>query len=88
MPDDRTRKDLVHSVATDQYGVYGIVGIAPGRYKVFAWERIEFSAWLDPNVVAEVETQGMRVELEEGDAKRVTPELIEARGRSSARHRR
>lgn len=79
VPDDRTRKDLYHSVATDQYGVYAITGIAPGRYKIFAWERIDSSAWLDPNVVAEVESQGVRVELEEGDGKRVTPELIEAR---------
>jgi hypothetical protein len=79
IPDDRRRKDLFHSVATDQYGVYAIIGIAPGRYKVFAWERIEFSAWLDPNVVGEVESQGVRVEVEEGDAKRVTPELIEAK---------
>jgi hypothetical protein len=78
VPDDRTRKDLFHSVATDQYGVYAFIGIAPGRYKVFAWERIDFSAWLDPNILAAVESQGVRVELEEGDAKRVTPELIEA----------
>lgn len=79
IPDDRTRKDLFHWVATDQYGVYAIIGIAPGRYKVFAWERIDFSAWLDPNVVAAVEAQGVRVEVEEGDAKRVTPNLIEAK---------
>lgn len=79
IPDDRARKDLYHSTATDQYGVYAITGIAPGRYKVFAWERIDYSAWLDPNVLAAVESQGVRVELEEKDAKRVSPELIEAR---------
>lgn len=79
IPDDRARKDLYHSTATDQYGVYAITGIAPGRYKVFAWERIDYSAWLDPNVLAAVESQGVRVELEEKDAKRVSPELIEAK---------
>jgi hypothetical protein len=79
VPDDRQRTHAYRSVATDQYGVFSLAGIAPGRYKVFAWERIESGAWLDPNVIAEVESQGVRVEVEEGDAKRVTPELIEAR---------
>jgi protocatechuate 3,4-dioxygenase beta subunit len=79
LPQDRAQTDLIKTSATDQYGVFSLIGIAPGRYKLFAWQQIEMSAWLDPNIVAEVETQGTQVEVEEGDAKRVSPKLIEAK---------
>ena len=54
-------------------------GIAPGRYKVFAWEQIQMTAWLDPNVLARFEGRGVSIELEEGDSEQVDPKLIEAR---------
>lgn len=77
IPEDRDRMDLSKFAATDQYGVFGLEGIAPGRYKLFAWERIERGAWLDPKVLAEVENQGVRVELQESESKRVVPKLID-----------
>lgn len=79
IPDDRQRDYLYKSAVTDQNGVFMLTAIAPGRYKVFAWERIEPSAWTDPRVLAEFEDQGVRVEVKEGDAKRITPKLIEAK---------
>lgn len=70
--------DLRKFASADQYGVFTFTGIAPGRYKIFAWENIAASSWLDPQALSDIEDQGIRVELKEGDAKRVTPKLIEA----------
>ena len=77
VPEDRERREVYKNGTTDQYGAFSLIGITPGRYKVFAWERIETGAWLDPNVLREVESSGERVELEERDVKSVTPKLIE-----------
>jgi hypothetical protein len=30
--------------------------IAPGEYKVFAWESIDQYAWMDPSVIAHLKT--------------------------------
>lgn len=78
VPDDRQRTHLFKHVTTDRYGVFGMSGIAPGRYKVFAWEQIQMTAWLDPNVLAPFEGQGVSIELEEGDSEQVDPKLIVA----------
>jgi hypothetical protein len=79
IPDDRQRQDLYKSGWTDQYGVFSLTAIAPGRYKVFAWGKIDNYGWLNPDLVADVEDQGVRVEVKEGDAKHVAPKLIEAK---------
>ncbi|MDA0204553.1 MAG: carboxypeptidase-like regulatory domain-containing protein [Acidobacteria bacterium] len=78
IPEVTQRNDLRKFASTDQYGVFAFSGIAPGRYKIFAWENMEASFGRDPKVLAEVADQGVRVELKEGDAKRVTPKLIES----------
>ncbi len=79
VPDDRQRTHLFRHATTDRNGAFGLSGIAPGRYKVFAWEQIQMTAWLDPNVLAPFEGRGVSIELEEGDSEQVDPKLIEAR---------
>jgi hypothetical protein len=71
--------DLRKFASADQYGVFTFTGIAPGRYKIVAWENIEASSWLDPQALAEIQDQGTRLELEEGDSKRITPQLIKVK---------
>ncbi|HET9130634.1 MAG TPA: carboxypeptidase-like regulatory domain-containing protein, partial [Terriglobia bacterium] len=41
----RQRGDLYKNASADDMGRYHLSGIAPGNYKVFAWERIEEGAW-------------------------------------------
>jgi hypothetical protein len=41
-----------------------IVGIAPGDYRLFAWEEIQTGAFMDPNFLREYEDRGLAVHLE------------------------
>jgi hypothetical protein len=43
----RTTLRLFKSQTTDQYGKFDLHGLAPGEYKLFAWEGIENDAWED-----------------------------------------
>src|SRR5712692_9455274 len=44
----RAQPQLYKEVSTDQYGRFVIKGIAPGGYKLFAWEDVESGAYQDP----------------------------------------
>lgn len=59
----RKRPDLYRSAATDASGRYQVQGIAPGSYKVFAWEEVERDAWQDAEFLRPVEGRGSTVEI-------------------------
>jgi hypothetical protein len=61
----REQADLVKFSTTDQSGRYNMSGIAPGRYKLFAWDVIEMGQWSDPEFVAPFESRGKAVTVEE-----------------------
>jgi hypothetical protein len=42
-------------------------GVAPGDYKLFAFENIEKDTWLDPDVLRGYESQGAPVNVRPGD---------------------
>ncbi len=65
-PDRRDREDLYRSATTDQYGRFTLRGIAPGEYKLFAFEDIEPGAYQDPAFLEPYEDQGEKVELDAG----------------------
>jgi hypothetical protein len=66
IPDDhRNRAELFKRAVTDQEGRFSIPNIAPGDYRVFAWENIEPNSWFDESVVTKFEQKGTRVELSE-----------------------
>src|SRR4030095_9128639 len=54
----RQRDDLYKSAVTDSSGNFKIQGIAPGDYRVFAWEDIPDGAWQDADVLRNVEVRG------------------------------
>jgi hypothetical protein len=58
------RWDLYRNVATDLNGRFKLSGIAPGDYKVFAWEEVEENRWTDPQFVAPNEFRGKFVHIE------------------------
>lgn len=63
-PDRRSRADLFASTTSDQNGHYEMAAIAPGNYKLFAWEDAEPKAWEDSDFLKEYETLGEKTVLE------------------------
>jgi hypothetical protein len=63
-PDLRSRDDLFTSTTTDQNGHYEFTAVAPGDYKLFAWEEVEEDAWNDPDFLRQYEKQGAKAALE------------------------
>lgn len=75
-PSLRDRDWLYPGTTTDQYGRFTLRGIAPGEYKLFAWEEIERGAYLDPDFLRRCEERGEPIRLREGDTRSVTLKLI------------
>jgi hypothetical protein len=63
----RTRPDHTPSVTATQAGHYELKGVAPGDYKLFAFENIEKDTWLDPDVLRDYESRGAPVNVKPGD---------------------
>lgn len=70
VPDEsrRTTLRLFKSQTTDQYGKFDLHGLAPGEYKLFAWEGIENNAWEDEDFLKGFEDQGTKIEVRNEDA--------------------
>jgi len=75
---NRSRRDLYRSAVTDDAGVFRFQSIAPGDYKVFAWEEIEVSSWLDPAIVRPYENRGRAVRMQEGGNETIDAVVIPA----------
>jgi hypothetical protein len=60
------------STFADPAGGFQFDGIAPGNYKLFAWEKIDRNAWNDPGVMQEYERYATPLRVEAGT--RVTVE--------------
>ncbi len=66
IPDQpRERLDLYKSATTDVEGRFVFRGIAPGGYKVFAWEAIEEYAYYHADILSLYETQGVPVRVQD-----------------------
>jgi hypothetical protein len=65
-PEGRSRADLFKSTTSDQNGHYEFAVIAPGNYKLFAWEDVEPEAWEDSDFLKDYEKLGEKVVLEPG----------------------
>jgi protocatechuate 3,4-dioxygenase beta subunit len=63
-PDRRSRADLFRTTTTDQHGRFEFSAIAPGDYKVFAWEDVEPGLWHHPEFLKHYDKQGEKVALE------------------------
>jgi hypothetical protein len=74
----RNRVDLYHSAETDRDGKFSFEGIAPGDYKLFAWESIEENSWFDPEVIRRFESRGKSVHVGESSKQAVEVKLISA----------
>lgn len=63
---------------TDQQGAFTLNGIAPGEYKMYAWEEVEIGAYMDPEFLKPVEGKGEAVTVREGDRQSVKLKMIPA----------
>lgn len=75
----RQRLDLFKTTSSGNDGKFHIEGIAPGEYKVFAWEAIQQGDWYDPDAMRDYESRGVTAQIEEGKSKTVEVTAIPAR---------
>jgi len=62
----RGRSDLFKTGTTDASGHFHIPAIAPGDYRVFAWENAERFAWQNPKFLEPYEARGQSVHFGQG----------------------
>jgi protocatechuate 3,4-dioxygenase beta subunit len=72
----RHRSDLYRVVATDIAGKFQMQGIAPGDYKLFAWENVEPGAWQDSEFIQMYESSGQRIRISEGSNENIPLTVI------------
>jgi 5-hydroxyisourate hydrolase-like protein (transthyretin family) len=63
----RHRRELYRSTSSDISGQFRIQGIAPGNYRVFAWEAVERDIWMNPDFIRAIEDRGVPVVIREGE---------------------
>jgi hypothetical protein len=69
-PDNALRANLLlyHAAPASESGEFAIHNIAPGRYKLFAWEGVPANAWLNSQFLAQYEPVGIEVTVVPGKA--------------------
>ncbi len=83
VPDEprRGQSHLYKDVTTDQYGRFTIRSIAPGGYKLFAWEEIEDGAYENSDFLKTFEALGEPRTIREGSRESAQLKLIPAEGK-------
>jgi hypothetical protein len=78
VPVDSIRKSVLFKTgAVSQQGSFTISGIAPGAYKLYAWEDVDpNTVRYDPDFLKPYETLGLPVQISEGASEHVTVKLI------------
>ncbi|HLQ79099.1 MAG TPA: hypothetical protein VK210_17200, partial [Terriglobia bacterium] len=61
---------------TDDMGRFTLRGVAPGDYKLFAWESIPITAWQNADYIAKYEPRGRPLRVESGTRSSVALSLI------------
>jgi protocatechuate 3,4-dioxygenase beta subunit len=69
---------LYQVTTTDQYGGFSFKGVAPGSYRVYAWEVIDEGAYFDPDFLKAYESFSTAVTAEEKSRENLQLTLIPA----------
>ena len=77
-PPRRKNVTLYQVTNPDSAGHFRFTGVAPGEYKVFAWESVPANAWENSGFMAPFESLGRVVSVNSGDLANVTVNLIGA----------
>lgn len=78
------RPDLYRTATSDDSGHYSIDSLAPGKYRLYAFEDLEDGAGQDPEFLKEFENMAEKVELEEKAALTKPLTVIAVEGRVQA----
>jgi len=73
VPDQKEATQRYKSGTTDQNGHYVLRGLAPGKYKLYAFDQIDAGAFYDPDYMAAFESKAETIEVSEGS--KLTHEL-------------
>ena len=49
-----------------RFGSFALKSVAPGEYKLYAWDEIEDGAYMDPEFMKPFESKGESVSVKEG----------------------
>jgi hypothetical protein len=74
----RDRMQYYKTITTDQNGLFSLKNVDPGQYKAYAWEDMEFGAFMDPEVVKPVESRGEPVTVREKGTETLQLKMIAA----------
>jgi hypothetical protein len=80
----RQQSQLFKTSTTDQNGGFTFKAIAPGSYKIFAWDNVEPGAWQDPEFLAPFESKGKSISFKENDVSTADLELLNAEDSTAA----
>jgi hypothetical protein len=64
-PVDPARTDLLASTTTDQNGQFSLKNLAPGKYRIYAWEEIENGIQYDQEFMKPLVELGTKITVEE-----------------------
>ena len=81
VPNEKERAQIAEfyqHATTNQFGRFEFKSVVPGDYKVYAWEDVESTAWLDPEFMKPLEGIGEPVTVGESDKASVQVNLIPA----------
>jgi protocatechuate 3,4-dioxygenase beta subunit len=77
VPDQSSRRiELFKTASTDENGHFNMSNIPPGDYKLFSWEALEPYAYLDPDLLRQVEGKGVAIHLTESSHQRIDLKVI------------
>ena len=78
VPESSRRKNvLLYQVTNpDAAGHFTFTGVAPGQYKIFAWESVPINAWENAEFMAPFEGLGRPISIAGGDVANITVDLI------------
>lgn len=63
-------------VEADNNGRFSIRGIPPGDYKLFSWESVPDTAWMNPSFLKKYESMGVAIHLEHSATLKTTVNVI------------
>jgi hypothetical protein len=76
---ERRDRDAFYQTATsDLSGRFAFQSVVPGEYRVYAWEDVEYGAWMDPDFMKPLESRGEAVSVSEGGRPAIQVHLIAA----------
>lgn len=66
IPSTRSRSDLYKTATSDPSGQVTFTGVAPGDYKILAWEDVPQGAYLNADFLAPFEDRGQAIHVDRG----------------------